>query len=58
MPIVWVQITIEQLLEAVRQLPDKERHKLLKQLDESPPAVKTPRNKPRRKAREKKEAAR
>ncbi len=58
MPSVWVQITIEQLLEAVRQLPEKERHKLRKQLDESLSAVKTPRSKPGRKAREKNETAR
>ena len=41
---VQVQITTEQLFEAVKQLPEKERRKLRKHLDESPANVKPQRN--------------
>lgn len=53
---VQVQITAEQLLEAVKQLPLKEQRKLRKQLDEDSSNAKPQRNGYRRKMREEVEA--
>lgn len=48
---VQVQITTEQLFEAVKQLPEKERRRLRKQLDDNSASATTERNGHRRKTR-------
>lgn len=53
---VQVQITAEQLLEAVKQLPLNEQRKLRKQLDEDSSSAKPQRNGHRRKMRAEVEA--
>ncbi len=53
---VQVQITTEQLYEAIKRLPLKERRKLRRQLDESSAIAKPQRNGHRRKTHEEMEA--
>lgn len=53
---VQVQLTTEQLIEVVKQLPAKERRKVRQQLDEDSTVVKPQRNGDRRKTREETEA--
>ncbi|MEK7829771.1 MAG: hypothetical protein AAB401_01720, partial [Acidobacteriota bacterium] len=53
---IQVEITTEQLFEAVKQLPLKDRQKLHKQLDESLASARPQRNGHQRKTREEIEA--